>query len=196
MTSISRRDAVTLLGSAALAAGFRWTPADVDRAARAAGAALAEGSFAPRFFTASEYRTVTLLADTIIPADQRSGSASDAGVPAFMDFMMMDRPHNQKPMRDGLAWLDQACRTRFGQPFTGCKPAERRALLDQIAWPDKAAPDQQPGVAFFNSFRDLTASGFWSSKMGVKDLQYLGNTFVQEWKGCPPEVLKHLGLEK
>ncbi len=69
-------------------------------------------------------------------------------------------------------------------------------MLDDIAYPEKAKgkPELSPGVRFFSSFRDLTATGFWSSKMGVEDLQYMGNTYVAEWKGPPPEVLKKLGL--
>ncbi len=67
-------------------------------------------------------------------------------------------------------------------------------MLDAIAWPQKAAPEMSHGVAFFNSFRDLTASGFWTSRMGIKDLAYIGNVYVPEWKGCPDEVLKKLGL--
>ena len=72
--------------------------------------------------------------------------------------------------------------------------AHRRQTLDDIAWPKRARPEHSQGVAFFNRFRDLTASGFWSSAMGVKDIDYVGNTFVAEWKGCPPEVLAKLGL--
>lgn len=195
MDSVNRREAVVLLGSAALTLTFRWTPADVDRAARAAGAALANGTFAPKFFTPHEWETVRLLVDLIIPADARSGSATDAGVPEFMDFMMMDRPHNQPAMRKGLTWLDGECQRRFQQPLTGCTAAQRKTVLDLLAWPDRAPAAMKDGVNFFNGFRDLTASGFWSTKMGVEDLQYMGNTYVQEWKGCPDEVLKHLGLE-
>ena len=135
-----------------------------------------------------------MLVDLIIPADDRSGSATDAGVPAFMDFMMTDRPSMQLPMRGGLAWLDAQCHKRFKSTFIGCTDAQRTELLDQIAYPDMAPPELSQGVAFFNSFRDLTASGFWSSKMGVEDLQYIGNTVVHEWKGAPQEVLDHLGV--
>src|SRR2546422_203943 len=75
------------------------------------------------------------------------------------------------------------------------RAAERAAVLDDIAWPKKAKPAVGPGVAFFNAFRDLTASGFWSSKMGVQDLRYMGNVVVPEWKGCPDEQLKNLGVK-
>ncbi|HEY3884576.1 MAG TPA: gluconate 2-dehydrogenase subunit 3 family protein, partial [Vicinamibacterales bacterium] len=119
---------------------------------------------------------------------------TDAGVLEFMDFMMHDEPNRQTAMRGGLAWLDFECEQRYDKRFVDCTDADRRAVLDDIAWPQKAKPAFSQGVAFFNSFRDLTAAGFWSSKMGVADLQYIGNTFVPEWKGCPDDVLSKLGV--
>jgi len=151
-------------------------------------------SASPKFFTPHEYDTVRVLVDLIIPRDERSGSATDAGVPEFIDFMMTDRPNQQTEIRGGLAWMDAECMRRFGKTFVDCADAERRALLDDIAWPKRARPEMSQGVAFFNRFRDLTASGFWSSKMGVEDLQYRGNTYVREWSGCPPEALAKLGV--
>jgi hypothetical protein len=97
-------------------------------------------------------------------------------------------------MRGGLAWLDNESRRRFGKDFITATAANRSALLDDIAWPDRAAPELSQGVAFFNRFRDLTASGFFSSKMGVQDLRYMGNTVVPVWKGCPDEALAKLGV--
>src|SRR5207237_2313078 len=132
----------------------------------------------PKFFTAPEYETVSVLADMIIPRDGRSGSAIDADVPQFMDFMMADQDTSAEArtaMRGGLAWLDAECRRRFGRRFAECAERNRTALLDQIAWPAPAKPELSQGVAFFSAFRDLTASGFWSSEMGVKDLRYQGN---------------------
>ena len=191
---MNRRESLKLVAAAPLAAGFTWTPTDVAHAQDKQQALSTAEPFAAEFFTDHEYETVRVLVDLIIPADDRSGSATDAGVPEFMDFMMMDRPAMQNPMRGGLAWLDHQCRKRFTKPFVECDDAQRRELLDEIAWPDTARPEMSQGVAFFNSFRDLTASGFWSSKMGVDDLQYMGNTFVREWTGCPQEVLDRLGV--
>jgi hypothetical protein len=148
----------------------------------------------PGFFTPHEYETVRVLVDLIIPRDERSGSATDAGVPAFMDFMMIDRPDNQTRIRGGLAWMDAECERRFGKTFVACSDPERTALLDDIAWPERAKPGMSQGVAFFNRFRDLTASGFFSSKMGVDDLRYEGNTYVREWTGCPTAALEKLGV--
>ena len=192
---ISRRDAVRLLAAAPVAAAFEWTPQAIREAAAKAHGALQRGTpYQPKRFTAHEWETVRLLVDLIIPRDERSGSATEAGVPEFMDFMLGDDPDLETPMRGGLAWLDHECDDRYGKPFIACSDAERKAVLDDIAWPKRAKPEHAAGVAFFNQFRDLTASGFFSSRVGVQDLRYIGNTVVAEWKGCPPEVLAKLGV--
>lgn len=191
---MDRRDAIRLLGVTPIAA-LDWTLPDVERAATAVATLRRRGqAYQPRFFTAHEYRTVRTLVDLIIPRDGRSGSATDAGVPEFMDFIVGDQASRQTAMRGGLAGLDSECRERFGKSFADCDDRQRRALLDDIAWPARARPELSHGVAFFNSFRDLTATGFWSSKMGVEDLGYIGNTVVPEWNGCPDEQLKKLGV--
>lgn len=192
---MERRDIVRLLSLAPVATALDWSPADVRRAAWAVARLRRRGqTYEPKFFTRHEYDTVRLLADLVIPRDERSGSASDAGVPEFMDFLMQDQPSRQTAMRGGLAWLDAECRRRFGQTFLECADAQRRALLDDIAWPERAPAELSQGVAFFNTFRDLTATGFWSSKMGVEDLGYMGNTVVPEWTGCPEAQLQKLGV--
>ncbi len=190
---MNRRESLKLVAAAPFVAGFTWTQTDVAQAQEQTQRAKAE-AFAPEFFSEQEYETVHILVDLIIPADESSGSATDAGVPEFMDFMLIDQPALQRPMRGGLAWLDHHSRKRFDKVFSACDDAQRRAVLDEIAWPETVAPEVSQGTAFFNSFRDLTASGFWSSKMGVDDLHYMGNTFVPEWTGCPTEVLDRLGV--
>lgn len=195
---ITRRDAVQLLAALPFAAFLSWPTAEQERARRFVDTALksaADGAaYAPKFFTAAEFRTARILADMIIPRDERSGNASDAGVPEFMDFMMIDRPNSQKWMRGGLAWLDAQSNTRFNKPFADASETQREQILNDIAWPARAPSGMADGVSFFNRFRDLTSSGFWSSRIGVKDLQYMGNLFVPEWNGCPPAALKKLGV--
>jgi len=198
MDKLNRRTMLKVLGAAPAAAGFTWTEAEASQAATASQSArratAKPAAFKPAFFTAHELATVRVLVDIIIPKDERSGSATDAGVPEFMDFMMNDQPARQTAMRGGLAWIDLECEKRFDKRFLDCATAERTAVLDDIAWPQRARPAFAHGVAFFNSFRDLTAAGFWSSKMGVTDLEYTGNTMMPEFPGCPPEALKKLGL--
>jgi len=200
MTPISRRTLLRTLSAAPAAAALVWTEAEARQAhehaeaARTAADGQSTTAFTPRFFTPHEYATVGILVDLIIPRDERSGSATEAGVPEFMDFMMIDNPGRQTAMRGGLAWIDRECVKRWDKPFADCTAVQQTALLEDIAWPGRAKPDLLHGTTFFSSFRDLTASGFWTTKMGFTDLQYMGNTFVPEWKGCPGDVLKKLGL--
>ena len=191
---MSRREAVRLLAVAPVAAAFAWAPESVRDAVALAREARSRGAYDPKNFTAHEWETVRVLVDLILPKDERSASATDAGVPEFMDFMLGDDTDLQTPVRGGLAWLDHECDDRYSKTFVACSDAERAAVLDDIAWPKKAKPEHMAGVAFFNSFRDFTASGFFSSRVGIQDLRYIGNTFVAEWKGCPPEALAKLGV--
>lgn len=195
---MSRRDAVQLLAALPVATFLSWPTAEQEKARRFVDNALraaAEGTpFAPKFFTPAEYRTAGVLADMIIPRDEKSGNASDAGVPEFMDFMMIDRPAGQKWMRSGLAWIDAQSKSRFGKPFADATEPQREAILNDIAWPARATAAVTDGVSFFNRFRDLTSSGFWSSRIGVKDLKYEGNLFAADWNGCPPAALDKLGV--
>ncbi|HEY8833812.1 MAG TPA: gluconate 2-dehydrogenase subunit 3 family protein [Gemmatimonadaceae bacterium] len=195
---MSRREAVQLMSVLPLAAALGLSRVDHEKAwsfVEDARDRAAEGiAFAPKFFTAAEFRTVGILADMIIPRDDRSGSATDAGVPEFIDFIMIDRPGNQKWMRAGLAWIDAQSTTRFGKSFADASTPQREQILNDIAWPARAPATVADGVSFFNRFRDLTSSGFWSSRLGVKDLRYIGNTFNPNWDGCPPEALAKLGV--
>jgi gluconate 2-dehydrogenase gamma chain len=189
-----RREVLKIL-LAAPAATVAWTDAEAMQAASAAQTARAAAApFLPKFFTATEFRFIRVLADIVIPKDERSGSASDAGVPEFMDFMMIEQPARQVAMRGGLAWLDRECQIRFDKVFLDCSETERSAVLDDIAWPAKAKPELAHGVAFFTSFRDLTAACFWTTRMGIEDLQYMGNRSVARWNGCPDAALKKLGV--
>jgi gluconate 2-dehydrogenase gamma chain len=197
MARINRRRVLQLLGSAPIAAGFVWTEAEAfeaQRRAQQARGGRGAAAYKPKFFTAREYATVVILAEMILPKDERSGGATEAGVPEFIDFMMVDQPARQVPMRGGLAWLDQECNGRFNTTFAATSDAQRRQVLDEISGLEPARPDQSHGLAFFRSFRDLTATGFWTSKMGMDDLRFMGNVFVPEWNGCPEDALKKLGL--
>src|SRR6478736_3938815 len=146
------------------------------------------------FFDEHEMSTLTHLADMIIPKDDRSGSASDAGVPAFIEFIVKDMPQHQIPMRGGLKWLDIQCMKRFNSDFLSCSSAQQTEMIDEIAYPEKAKPELEQGVAFFNRMRDLTATGFFTSEIGIKDLEYLGNV-PNQWDGVPQDVLSQYGLK-
>ncbi len=192
---LDRRDTLKMLIGAPLAAGMGWTSSEVMLAAeKVARSQESEEPFQAQFFNDHEYATVRVLVDLVIPSDDRSGSATEAAVPEFMDFILTDKPEMQTSMRGGLAWLDAQCLRLHDSSFLQCSDEQRRGVLDRIAYPDSATPEWSHGVRFFNSFRDLTASGFWTSEMGIEDLGYQGNVFVSEWKGCPQQALDKLGV--
>ncbi len=145
------------------------------------------------FFSKEEMATITILADIIIPKDDVSGSASDAKVPDFIEFIVKDMPQHQTPMRGGLRWLDMQCLRRYEKAFKDCSQQEQMQMVDEIAWPKKAKPEMAQGIAFFNLMRNLTASGFYTSEMGVKDIGYVGNR-PNQWNGVPDDVLKQYQL--
>jgi len=148
---------------------------------------------AEKFFTDHEMATITVLGDIIIPKDDKSGSASDAKVPEFIEFIVKDMPDNQLPMRGGLRWLDVQMLNRYNNPFKDCTSQQQLEMVNQIAYPAKAKPEMQQGVAFFNRMRSLTATGFFSSKMGMEDIGFVGNR-PNQWNGVPDDVLKQYGL--
>ncbi len=149
---------------------------------------------AEAFFDPHELKTVTILADIIIPKDEHSGSASEAGVPAFIEFMAKEKPELQLRLRGGLKWLDVQSMKRFGVDVASASASQQIELVDAIAFPERAEADMQYGVAFFNLMRDLTATGFFTSEIGLKDLGYEGNK-PNQWNGVPPEVLAQYGLQ-
>ena len=159
-----------------------------------------------KFFTDHEMATITVLADIIIPKDEVSGSASDAKVSEFIEFIVKDMPSHEVPMRGGLRWLDIECLKRYEKTFKDCDQQQQLKIVDDIAYPaieykdekgnkvkkGNVKPGMQPGVAFFSLMRNLTATGFYTSEIGVKDIGYMGNT-PNQWNGVPDDVLKQYG---
>ena len=197
----TRREMVAGLAAATAGAFLQPSAARASEATKSATAARqvaqeAGAAYMPKIYTAHEYATVRALVDEIIPKDAKSGSATDAGVPEFMDTMLDLEPNMRTAHRGGLAWLDHECRRRYAKDFVTCTAGERHAVLDDIAYPAKAKPEFGAGVAWFNSFRDFTATGFFTSEIGVGDIGYEGNTPVMSWTGCPSENYVRLGVSK
>jgi gluconate 2-dehydrogenase gamma chain len=195
---MKRRDTLKLLASVPAAALFTWSVEEASAAGQEAHHAMAQAAaagqpYTPKFFTAHEYATVIALADMIIPKDARSVSASEAGAPAFIDHLISLQTERQTAIRGGLMWLDTECRERFDKRFLECGDADRRNVLDDIAFPARAAAAHRQGARFFSTMRDLVATGFWSSRIGVADLGYMGNRPFN-WDGPPAAVLQKLGL--
>jgi gluconate 2-dehydrogenase gamma chain len=149
---------------------------------------------AQKFFDDHEMKTITVLCDIIIPKDEKSGSASDAGVPDFIEFIVKDKPSYRLPLRGGLKWLDVQCLKFYNTDFASCSSQQQIEMVDRIAFPEKAAPDMSVGVSFFNKMRDLTATGFYTTQMGFDDLGYVGNR-PNQWDGVPEDVLAQYGLK-
>lgn len=146
------------------------------------------------FFDEHEMKTIRILVDIIIPKDDVSGSATDAKVPEFIEFIVKDMPRHQTPMRGGLKWLDIQCLKRFNADFASCTSTQQIEVIDEIAFPEKAKPEMLQGVSFFNQLRDLTATGFFTSEIGIKDLGYEGNK-PNQWDGVPQDVLDQYGVK-
>lgn len=201
-TGIDRRDLLKVLSAVPAAA---LLPAGAAEAAgksmpgmtmRAAAPAAAPGTYQPKTFDAHQYKTIELLSDIIVPSDERSGSATQAGVPEFIDeFLGFSGGNQLDAIRGGITWLDLESNRAFGHDFVDASESEKKQLLDRIAYPKTAAPEDAAGVVFFNAMRNAVLGAFYSSKMGVQDLPYLGNQMLAEWDGCPENVLTKLREE-
>ncbi|OYW79882.1 MAG: transcriptional initiation protein Tat [Sphingobacteriia bacterium 28-36-52] len=145
------------------------------------------------FFNEHEMATITVLGDIIMPKDEVSGSASDAKVPEFIEFIVKDMPSHQTPLRGGLRWLDLHCYKLYEKAFVNLTAAQQISVVDSIAYPEKAAKELAQGVSFFNLMRDLVTTGFYTTEIGIKDLGYVGNA-PNQWNGVPDEVLKQYKL--
>lgn len=202
---ISRREALRRIGGGALGMGAGYalpSPVLASFLRR-----LQEG-YEWAFLRPDEVETMTALADTIIPADERSGSASDAGTVEYVDFVLsISDGREQVEWHEELRWLDRmAVRLRAEGAGEETPEAEagafarvseeiRREILDLVAWPAEVAPGLEERAEWFTRVRDLVGAGFFSSRMGVEDIGYAGNTTVPGWEGAPPEALDELGLD-
>jgi gluconate 2-dehydrogenase gamma chain len=198
---LKRRDMLKVLSAVPAAA---WLPAGARAAempaphpgAPSAAAVTPAAGYEPKTLNAHEYKTVVVLSDIIVPADERSGSATQAGVPEFIDdWLGVGGGSQLDSVRGGITWLDLESNRAYGHDFIDASDSEKKQLLDRIAYPKTAAHEDAAGVVFFNQIRNLVLSGFYSSKMGIDDLPYLGNKMLSEWNGCPTNVLAKLGVE-
>ena len=146
------------------------------------------GKYTPKFFTAKQYEAISWLCDSIIPKDDKSGGALDAGAPEFIDLLTSENEDYQLALGGGLMWLETRCIDQYGRVFMECAPEQRKELLDLIAFRKNAGKDAglSQGVAFFAFLRKMTCDGYYTSKVGIADLQYIGNVTRSAWLGCPP----------
>jgi Gluconate 2-dehydrogenase subunit 3 len=193
-----RRDILKLMTSmpaAALVSVAPFASAVAQAAPQQTATQEGQGSAHPKALSPHEWKMVRILSDLIIPADGRSCSATQAGVPEFIDsWLDLKRGTLLDQIRGGLTWLDMQCNRSFHYDFADCSTARQKKILDRIAYPEKAVPEDASAVAFFNTLRDLVVSGFFTSQAGIRDLPYLGNEPQEKWDGCPAPVLARLGV--
>ena len=190
--SVTRRDILRTLAAGAVGGSvLKVIPAKAAEYAhqmvQKEKAAATAAKYTPKFFDAHQWETLNALCETIIPKDEKSGGAIEAGAPEFIDLLTSENPEFQLRLGGGLLWLDSRCVDQYGKTYLECAPEQKKETLDLIAFRKnaKADPSLSQGVAFFAFLRDLTCDGFYTSKIGIEDLQYIGNTAVAEWKGCP-----------
>jgi gluconate 2-dehydrogenase gamma chain len=191
--SITRRDILrTLAFGAAAGSVLQIIPAEaaayVHQMVHKEKSATPAGAYTPKYFSSAQYAAILFLCDTIIPKDEKSGGAVEAGAPEFIDLLTSENPDFQLKLGGGLYWLDAACTDRYDHLFMECTPDQKKEILDLIAYRKNAKkdPSLSQGVAFFAFLRNLTCDGFYTSKIGIADLQYIGNTALREFPGCPP----------
>jgi gluconate 2-dehydrogenase gamma chain len=190
---ITRRDilktlAVGAVGSSVLQVIPAEAAAYIHQMVRKEKADAPAGKYTPKYFSSPQYAVLLALCDAILPKDEKSGGAVDAGAPEFIDLLTSENPEFQLKLGGGLFWLDSFCGDRYGSIFLDCSPEQQKEVLDLIAFRKNAKQDAtlSQGVAFFAFLRRLTCDGFYTSKIGIADLQYLGNTSLREFPGCPP----------
>jgi len=191
--TVSRRDVLRSLGTVAVA-GSVLQVIPLEAAEYAHNLIQAEktesktGEYAPKYFDAHQYATLKALCETIIPADADSGGAVEAGAPEFIDLLTSENPVYQLRLGGGLMWLDSACSDRYGNAYLNCSSQQQKEILDLIAYSKSTQSDKtvSHGVQFFSFLRNLTADGFFTSKIGIQYLGYVGNTFLVDFPGCPP----------
>jgi hypothetical protein len=191
--SISRRDILKSLAMGTLAGSvLRVIPLQAAEYAHtmiaAEKAASPAGAYTPKFFPPKQYKTLRALCQTIIPADADSGGAIEASAPEFIDLLTSENPEYQLKLGGGFMWLDSTCSDRYGHIYLDCSPEQQKEVLDLIAYRKNAEKDSglSQGVEFFAFLRNLAADGFFTSKIGIKYLGYVGNKYEMSFPGCPP----------
>lgn len=189
--SVSRRDILRTLAVGAAGSVLQVIPAEaadyIHQMVHKEKAASPAGNYTPKYFSASQYATLTALCDLMIPKDERSGGAIEAGAPEFIDLLTSENEKYQLRLGGGLFWLDGYCTDHYGKVFLDCSGEQRKEVLDLIAFRKNAKKDASlsQGVSFFAFLRNLTCDGYYTSKIGIADLGYIGNTSLREFPGCP-----------
>ena len=184
-----RRQVLEMLGKAAIASQFpgfsRWVFGAEHQHAVSAHVQPRPAQYRPQYFTAAEYQTLEMLTEIIIPRDESPG-AKEAGVSEFIDFMAAHGEQEiQKPMRTGLEWLDEKARKTHGRTFVSLTAEEQTAILKAIAYKNQFVPEDKEGQTFFRLLRRYTVMGYYTSRIGLKELDYPGLELYSHSPACP-----------
>jgi hypothetical protein len=193
---VLRRAALLVMSGAPLEVAFAQhvhEQAQQDRAG-------AGGVYKPKLLTAHQYKTVTRLAELIVPADGGNGSAVEAGAPQFIDLLCSQNEKMAAIYSGGLLWLDRQMARQYSANFLGARPAQQTAMLDALVAAGRDAEegsgstdngdDLLPGVRFFDWVRRMTVDAYYTSPIGIKDIGYIGNTALSEYT-VPQEAIAH-----
>ena len=191
--TISRRDILKSLTMTAVGGSvLRVIPAEAaeyaHRMVKAEKAAAETHAYTPKFFSPHAYKTLQSLCQAIIPPDEEAKGAVEAGAPEFIDLLTSENKDYQLTLGGGTMWLDNSCSDRYGKAYLDCAPEQQKEMLDLIAYRKnaKADPALGQGIEFFSFLRKLTADAFFTSEIGIDYLGYMGNTYLEEFPGCPP----------
>ena len=188
---ISRRDLLAGVGAAlALGGGLSAEQAQHVHGAVAAEKAGSKAPYQPKALTAHEYATLRRLSDLIIPADDRSPGALEAGAADFIDFLCAASDEMKNIHTGGIAWLDDEMRRRNGSDFVSARPEQLTALLDVIAWRKNDSPELGPGIQYFTWARRMVADAYYTSPIGYKELGYMGNSAMTAFS-VPREAIDY-----
>lgn len=179
-----------MLAMAAMASQFsgfsKWICAAQHATDHAASVSeqVRSAAYQPQFFTPAEYTLVDHLTEMIIPKDESPG-AREAGVSEFIDFMAASDPTIQQPLRDGLRWLNDQARKEEATEFAKLPADQQTMLLKSVAYRDQSRPGQHAGQEFFTLFRRYTVMGYYTSRIGLMELDFPGLKMYAQSPACP-----------
>jgi len=193
MEDVSRRSLFRII--AATGAGSFIIPPAVAQhvhASLAEAKSLSGGpAYQPKCFTSHHFATLKKLADMIIPADEHSAGASEAGAAEFIDLLSSRNPELAAVFNGGMTWLDETMHRRYNADFIKSSAEQQKAILDSLAWSKNVTPETAYGVRFWTSLRNMVVDAFYTSPVGVRDLGYMGNTVVSKFQ-VPDEAVQYV----
>ena len=189
MSDSSRREVLQGIALSLLAGALPLEAAQHVHGMAAAEKA-ASGPYKPKAFTPHEFATLQKLADYIIPADETSPGAVEAGAPDFIDLLASQNPELLAIYTGGMGWLDRHMEAHHGKDFLSSAPQQQVAVLDVIAYRKNDSPETGPGIRFFDWARKMVVDAYYTSPIGVKEVGFLGNGAMAKFE-IPKEALDY-----